>query len=85
MEYLFISQKTTLKQSTLSFMPVINHQVHGIHFGNRYHMCGHSHRYTYKVLQTTQMKLILLCVWAEPAVLGSIKTALKLKYEIKIG
>ena len=26
------------------------------------------------------MKLILLCVWAEPAVLGSTKTALKLKY-----
>ena len=39
-------------------------------------------RYTYRVLQTIQMKLILLCVWAEPAVLGSAKTALKLKYEI---
>jgi len=38
--------------------------------------------YTYRVLQTVQMKLILLCVWAEPAVLGSTKTALKLKYEI---
>ena len=24
-------------------------------------------RYTYRVLQTIQMKLILLCVWAEPA------------------
>jgi hypothetical protein len=31
-----------------------------------------------------QMKLILLCVWAELAVLGSTKTALKLKYEILI-
>ena len=38
-------------------------------------------KYTYKVLQTIQMQLILLCVWAEPAVLGSTKTALKLKYE----
>ena len=39
-------------------------------------------RYTYRVLQTVQMKLILLCVCAEPAVLGSTKTALKFKYEI---
>ena len=39
-------------------------------------------RYTYRVLQTIQMKFILLCVWAEPAVLGSTKTALKFKYEI---
>ena len=36
----------------------------------------------YRVLQTIQMKLTLLCVWAEPAVLGSAKTALKFKYEI---
>ena len=41
-----------------------------------------SQRYTYRVLQTIQMKLILLCVWAERAVLGSAKTALKFKYEI---
>ena len=34
-------------------------------------------RYTYRVLQTIQMKLILLCVWEEPAVLGGAKTALK--------
>ena len=27
-------------------------------------------RYTYRVLQTIQMKLIFLCVWAEQAVLG---------------
>ena len=39
-------------------------------------------RYTYRVLQTIQMKLTLLCVWAELAVLGSAKTALKFKYEI---
>ena len=41
-----------------------------------------SQRYTYRVLQTIQVKLILLCVWAEQAVLGSAKTALKFKYEI---
>ena len=39
-------------------------------------------RYTYRVLQTLQMKLILLCVWAERAVLGIAKTALRFKYEI---
>ena len=33
-------------------------------------------------LQTIQMKLILFCVWAKRAVLGSAKTALKFKYEI---
>ena len=38
--------------------------------------------YIYQVLQTIQMKLILLCVWAEPAVLGSAKTALKFIYRI---
>ena len=38
-------------------------------------------RYTYRVLQTIQLKLMLFCVWAEPAVLGSTKTALKFKYE----
>ena len=30
-------------------------------------------RYTYRVLQTIQMKLILLCVWAEPAVFSALK------------
>ena len=39
-------------------------------------------RYTYRVLQTIQMKLILLCVWAELAVLGSTKTAIKFIYKI---
>ena len=41
--------------------------------------------YTYRVLQTIEMKLILLCVWEERAVVGSAKTALKFKYEIQIG
>ena len=36
-------------------------------------------RYAYRVLQTIQMKLILFCVWAERAVLGSAKTVLKFK------
>ena len=44
-----------------------------------------SQRYTYRVLQTIQLKLILLCVWAEPAVLSTAKTALKYKYEIYVG
>ena len=39
-------------------------------------------RYTYRVLQTIQMKFVLLKVWAEGAVLGRAKTALKFKYEI---
>ena len=43
---------------------------------------GGSQSYIYQVLQTIQMKLILLCVWAERAVLGNAKTALKFKYEI---
>ena len=38
--------------------------------------------YIYQVLQTIQMKLMLLCVWAEPAILGSAKTALKFIYKI---
>ena len=32
-----------------------------------------------------QIKLILLWIWAERAVLGRAKTALKFKYEIEIG
>ena len=39
-------------------------------------------RYTYRVLQTIQMKRIFLCFWPERANLGSAKTALKFKYEI---
>ena len=38
---------------------------------------GHRQSYIYQVLQTIQMKLILLCVWAELAVSSSTKTALK--------
>ena len=43
---------------------------------------GHGQRYTYRVLQTIQMNLMLLWVWAEWAVLGRAKTALKFKFEI---
>ena len=43
---------------------------------------NHKIAWVYQVLQTIQMKLILLCVWAEPAVLGSAKTALKFIYKI---
>ena len=43
---------------------------------------GLGQRYKYRGLQTIQMKLILLCVWAEPAVWGSAKTTLKFKREI---
>ena len=44
---------------------------------------GSLQRYTYRVLQTIQVKLILLlCVWADRAVLGSAKSALKYKHEI---
>ena len=46
----------------------------------RYCKPNSNQRYTYRVLQTIQMKLILLCVWAEQAVFGSAKTALKFKY-----
>ena len=51
-----------------------------IQITNKYLGCGQ--RYTYRVLQTIQMKVILLWVWAERAVLGRAKTALKFKYEI---
>ena len=44
----------------------------------------HSKLYTPSTLNI-QMKLILLWVWAERAVLGRAKTALKFKYEIEIG
>ena len=46
------------------------------------HSLQTSREYTYRVLQTIQMELILLCVWADRAVLGSAKTSLKFKYEI---
>ena len=43
---------------------------------------GVGQSYLHQVLQTIQMKLILLWVWAERAVLGRAKTALEFKYEI---
>jgi hypothetical protein len=46
------------------------------------HILGKRQRYTYRVLETIQMKLILLCIWVEPAALDSTKTALKFKYGI---
>ena len=46
------------------------------------HILCKKQRYTYRVLQTIQMQLVLLSVWAERAVLGSAKTALKFKREI---
>ena len=49
------------------------------------HVLGRDIHYTYRELQTIQMKLILLFVWAERAVLCCAKTALKFKYEIQIG
>ena len=39
-------------------------------------------RYTYRMLQTIQLKIILLFVWAELAALSSAKITLKFKYEI---
>ena len=45
-------------------------------------LVGGWQRYKYRVLQTIQIKLVLLWVWAEGAVLGIAETALKLKYEI---
>ena len=40
-------------------------------------------RYTYRVPQTILNETYTsMCLWAEPAVLGSTKTALKFKYEI---
>ena len=47
-----------------------------------YEISGPNQKYTYRVLQTIHMKLILLWVWAELAVLGRSKTGLKFKYEI---
>ena len=54
-------------------------------FSLRAAVLGVRQRYTYRVLQTIQMKLLLLWVWAERAVLGRAKTASKFKYEIQIG
>ena len=50
-----------------------------------YRAFGVTGRDIHRVLQTIQMKLILFCIWADRAILGSAKTALKFKYEILIG
>ena len=50
-----------------------------------FYILGRNMLIDYRVLQTIQMKLILLCVWAEPAVFGGTITALKFKYEIQTG
>ena len=47
--------------------------------GNQWNILGANQRYTYSVLQTIQMKLILLCVWAERAFLGSAKNSFKIQ------
>ena len=52
-------KKEILKETTFSFVNTF------VQYSTREQI------YTYRVLQTIQMKLILLCVWAEPAVLGS--------------
>ena len=56
-----------------------------IEVSNNLFFSNYLQSYIYQVLQTIQMKLILSCVWAEPAVLGSAKTALKFIYKIQIG
>ena len=49
--------------------------LHNANFNYYAHqvVLGVCQRYTYRVLQTIQMKLIILCVWAEPAVLGAVE------------
>ena len=66
---------------------LVNHRYGGVNQTRldrepQYIFSGGRQSYIYQVLQTIQMKLILLCVWAEPAVLGSAKTALKFIYKI---
>ena len=83
---LFSDLKLIVKLIFLLLTPVKNWRAALLaKFCNSLLRIDRSRRYTYRVLQTIQMKLILLCVWAEWAVLGSAKTALKFKYEISIG
>ena len=56
--------------------------IHKLHWQDFIFFWPPIQSYIYQVLQTIQMKLILVSVWAEPAVLGSTKTALKFKFEI---
>ena len=63
------------------FCPISSNSLDKIVRENRMsNLIGYTRKqsYTYQVLQTIQMKLMLLFVWAEPAVLGSAKTALRL-------
>ena len=64
--------KVALKQKMLKNFQISKH-------------ISHIQRYTYRVLQTTQMKLTISCVWAEQAILGSAQIALKFKYDVWIG
>ena len=48
-------------------------------------MLRRAQRYTHRVLQTIQLKLTLLCVWAEQANMGGAKAVLQFKYKIQIG
>ena len=64
-----VSGKNFIVQYLHSFYPLIRLSLF-------YQVKGTKHfrllqRYTYRVLQTIPMKLILLCVWAKLAVLGS--------------
>ena len=73
------------RQNWFGFSSNISHQmiIYLTHEVSRSKSKWYGHqRYTYRVLQTIQLKLILLWVWAERAVLGRAKTALKFKYEI---
>ena len=73
--YWFITMQPLRQDNTVgTFAP--------FHTSIIYDMGGRGQSYIYQVLQTIQMKLILLCVWADPAVLGSAKTALKFIYKI---
>jgi hypothetical protein len=79
---LYTSSKLSYNSDAV-FIPfeILFGKVDGTHTHIASTSATHAQRYTYRLLQTIQMKLILLCVWAEPAVLGSAKTALKFKYE----
>ena len=74
----FIHSVRMCKSSVILYDPLL--EIVWTHCdGISYTIAHYTHRYTYRVLQTIQMKLILLSAWAEPVVLGSTKTALKFK------
>ena len=72
----------TLNFSTMTFQPLHYIVEEFMVKKSGVEAWGRDMQYAYRVLQTFQMKLILLCVWAELAVLGSTETAPKFKYEI---